>query len=70
MEERSGASAEAPWVTDMRRHFAEHGFYRQSDLNRLLGEPGTSAALDKNGNLVLRTPTTTSTVKKGDRDVE
>lgn len=28
---------EAAWITDMRRFFAEHGYYRPADLLRLLG---------------------------------
>jgi hypothetical protein len=32
----------APWVCDMQRHYAEHGFYRAGDLDRLLGQPGDS----------------------------
>jgi hypothetical protein len=38
----------------MRRHFQEHGFYRQEDLTRLLGEPGDSVTFDANGKPVLR----------------
>ena len=45
---------EAPWVAEMRQHHVEHGFYRASDLERLLGAPGDSAAVDENGNIVLR----------------
>lgn len=46
---------EAPWVTEMRRHFAEHGYYRQEDLERLLGKPGQSAVIDpETGKIVLR----------------
>jgi hypothetical protein len=47
---------EAQWVTDMRRYFAEHGCYRQSDLQRLLGNPWDRVAFDKNGNAVLTPP--------------
>lgn len=36
---------EAPWVTDMRRHFDEHGFYRPQDLHRLLGKPWQSVRI-------------------------
>lgn len=46
---------EAQWVTDMRGHFAQHGFYRQSDLDRLLGKPWDSAVVGSDGKLVLRT---------------
>lgn len=45
---------EAPWVAEMRQHFAEHGFYRQSDLERLLGKPCQSVGIDENGKAVLR----------------
>jgi hypothetical protein len=27
------------WVTDMHQHFQRTGFYRQSDLGRILGDP-------------------------------
>lgn len=27
------------WVVDMHRHFGVHGYYRPSDLNRVLGNP-------------------------------
>lgn len=27
------------WVIDMHRHFGVHGYYRPSDLNRVLGSP-------------------------------
>ena len=47
------AIPEAPWVTDMRRHFAEHGFYRRDDLDRLLGKPWQSGAI-VDGKVVLR----------------
>ena len=36
---------EAPWITEMRRHFAEHGFYRTEDLHRLLEKPGQSVVI-------------------------
>jgi hypothetical protein len=45
--------AEAPWVTAMREHFAEHGFYRREDLERLLGKPGQSARIGSDGKAVL-----------------
>lgn len=40
---------EAKWVTDMRRHKAETGQYRQADLDRLLGKPWESVRLDAEG---------------------
>jgi hypothetical protein len=30
---------EAPWVTEMKKHFADTGSYRPEDLQRLLGPP-------------------------------
>jgi len=30
----------APWVSEMHRHFGTHGHFRATDLNRLLGNPG------------------------------
>ncbi len=27
------------WVADMHRYYAEHGYYRAADLDRLLGPP-------------------------------
>lgn len=49
-----GKIPEADWVKDMRAHFAAHGFYRQDDLDRLLGKPWQSAALDASGNIILK----------------
>lgn len=45
---------EAPWIADMRQHFAEHGYYRESDLARLLGNPWDSVTVDENRNAVLK----------------
>ena len=30
---------EAGWVRDMREHYVQHGTFRATDLNRLLGSP-------------------------------
>lgn len=45
---------EAQWVTDLRDHFAKHGFYRPADLERVVGKPGQSAGFDADGKVVLR----------------
>jgi hypothetical protein len=40
------------WVTDMHTFFQAHGFYRQEDLERLLGGP--SGHLQKSTSVVLQ----------------
>lgn len=32
------------WTQEAQAHFHENGFYRTSDLQRLLGDPGTSVS--------------------------
>ena len=45
---------EAPWVSDMRAHFAQHGYYPRDDLARLLGNPGDAAAIGPDGHVFLK----------------
>ena len=44
----------SPRAVAMREHFVEHGFYRQSDLEWLLGRPGQSVSIGRDGKAVLR----------------
>lgn len=39
----------AQWVVEMHRFFAEHGYYRAEDLNRVLGDPRVGVVIACSG---------------------
>jgi hypothetical protein len=50
----------ATWVSGMRQHFQQTGYYRTEDLDRLLGDPRQSVEISSSATLhaCLRQPDT------------
>ena len=42
---------EADWVREMKEHYDKMGFYRASDLRRLLGNPKMGVSVGEEGDL-------------------
>jgi hypothetical protein len=48
------------WVSKMREHFREHGFYRPEDMDRVLGSPKTHVEVIVSGGTAANILTTKS----------
>jgi hypothetical protein len=55
--EKSGDRAAAPWVSSMQDHFRRTGCYRADDLNRLLGDPRDSVAVNADAHVQVHSLT-------------
>ena len=44
----------ATWTNEMRQHFTRTGTYRTADVNRLLGDPGSSATVQGSARIRIR----------------